>query len=115
VTVAAVLGKFLAGYAAIGSGLNRKVIGMGMAPHGEIGLLFANIVLASQVFDRAVFSAVASAVFVTTYVGLLGLQSLFRMAPPRTTSARPAPEVSATSIRLAATSPGALNVHGQSA
>src|SRR5262249_15847531 len=41
--VAAVLGKFLAGYAAIGSGLNRKVIGMGMVPHGEIGLLFANL------------------------------------------------------------------------
>jgi Kef-type K+ transport system membrane component KefB len=82
--VAAVLGKFLAGYAAFGPGLNRKLIGMGMVPHGEIGLLFANLALAGKVFDRAVFSAVAAAVFVTTYVGLLGMQALFPMVPPAT-------------------------------
>jgi Kef-type K+ transport system membrane component KefB len=90
-TVAAVVGKFLAGYTAIGSGLSRKVIGMGMVPHGEIGLLFANLALASRVFDRVVFSAVAAAVFVTTYVGLLGMQALFRK---KAKSASPVPEVS---------------------
>jgi Kef-type K+ transport system membrane component KefB len=92
-TVAAVVGKFLAGYAAIGSGLNRKVIGIGMVPHGEIGLLFANIAFAARVFDRAVFSAVAAAVFVTTYVGLLGIQALFPMVPRKSESAEPAREV----------------------
>jgi Kef-type K+ transport system membrane component KefB len=95
-TVATVLGKFLAGYAVIGSGLNRKVIGMGMVPHGEIGLLFANLALASRVFDRAVFSAVAAAVFVTTYVGLVGLQVLFPMVPSRTESTEPAREAPAS-------------------
>jgi Kef-type K+ transport system membrane component KefB len=94
--VAAVLGKFLAGYAAIGPGLNRKVIGMGMVAHGEIGLLFANIALASRVFDRAMFTAVATVVFVTTYVGLLGMQALYRRVPQRTNSAGPVPEVSAS-------------------
>jgi Kef-type K+ transport system membrane component KefB len=94
-TVAAVLGKFLAGYAAIGSGLNRKVIGRGMVAHGEIGLLFANIAFASRVFDRAMFTAVATVVFVTTYVGLLGMQALYRRVPQRTRSSGPVPEVSA--------------------
>ena len=92
----AVLGKFLAGYAAVRWVVKKKVIGMGMVPHGEIGLLFANIALASQAFDRAVFSAVAVAVFVTTYVGLLGLQVMFRMVPERTERAKPAPEASAS-------------------
>jgi Kef-type K+ transport system membrane component KefB len=95
--LAAVLGKFLAGYAAIRWGLKKKVIGMGMVPHGEIGLLFANIALASRAFDRAVFSAVAAAVFVTTYVGLLGLQAMFPKAPEGTKSAEPAPEAPAIS------------------
>jgi Kef-type K+ transport system membrane component KefB len=95
-TLAAVVGKFVAGYAAIGPGLNRKVIGMGMVPHGEIGLLFANLALASRVFDRAVFSAVATAVFVTTYVGLLGIQVLFRRVPTPTESTKPAPEALAS-------------------
>src|SRR5262245_52828604 len=95
-TVAAVLGKFLAGYAAVGPGLNRRVIGMGMVPHGEIGLLFTSIALASGVFDRAVFSAVATAVFVTTFVGLIGLQALFPLAPGSTESSEPAREVEAS-------------------
>lgn len=80
-TVAAVLGKLLAGYAAIGARLNRHVIGVGLVPHGEIGLLFANLALVSGAFDRTVFSAVATAVFVTTYVGLVALQWLFPMKP----------------------------------
>jgi Kef-type K+ transport system membrane component KefB len=94
--VVAVLGKFLAGYAAIGPGLKRKVIGVGMVPHGEIGLLFANLALAGRVFDRAVFSAVATAVFVTTYVGLLGIQFLFPPVPQGTTSVEPVPGKEAT-------------------
>jgi Kef-type K+ transport system membrane component KefB len=95
-TVAAVVGKFLAGYTVIGWKLNRKVIGMGMVPHGEIGLLFANIALASRLFDRPVFSAVAVAVFVTTYVGLVGMQALFPMAARKTESAEPTREVLAS-------------------
>jgi Kef-type K+ transport system membrane component KefB len=97
-TVAAVVGKFLAGYAAYGPGLNRKVVGMGMVPHGEIGLLFANLALAGKVFDRAVFSAVAAAVFVTTYVGLLGMQALFPMVPPATDRAEPEAEAPASGV-----------------
>src|SRR5262245_24524510 len=95
-TVAAVVGKFLAGYAAAGPGLNRKVVGMGMVPHGEIGLVFTNIALAGGVFDRAVFSAVAVAVFVTTYVGLVGIQALFPMIPRSVERAEPAREVLVT-------------------
>jgi hypothetical protein len=39
---------------------------------------------------------VAAAVFVTTYVGLLGLQALFPRVPEMTKSAKTVPEVSAS-------------------
>ena len=39
--VAAVLGKFVAGYAPFWFRGNKKVIGVGMIPRGEVGLIFA--------------------------------------------------------------------------
>ena len=47
----AVIGKFLAGYAPVWFKGNKKVIGVGMIPRGEVGLIFAQTGLASGVFD----------------------------------------------------------------
>jgi Kef-type K+ transport system membrane component KefB len=56
--VAAVVGKFLAGYAPFWLRANKKVIGVGMIPRGEVGLIFAQMGLAAGVFDPRLFSAV---------------------------------------------------------
>ncbi len=66
--VVAVLGKFLAGYAPFWIRGNKRVIGVGMIPRGEVGLIFAQMGLSSGVFDAAMFSAVALMVMVTTFM-----------------------------------------------
>ena len=43
----AVLGKFLAGYAALWIRGNKRVIGVGMIPRGEVGFIFAQMGLTS--------------------------------------------------------------------
>lgn len=79
--VAAVLGKFLAGYAPFWFRGNKRVIGVGMIPRGEVGLIFAQMGLTSGVFDAAMFSAVALMVMVTTFMAPPLLKLLFPPLP----------------------------------
>src|ERR687884_188284 len=64
----AVIGKFLAGYAPVWFKGNKNVIGVGMIPRGEVGLIFAQTGLASGVFTPPLFSAVPMRVLVTTFI-----------------------------------------------
>lgn len=66
--IAAVAGKFLAGYAPFWFKGNKRVIGVGMIPRGEVGLIFAQMGLATGIFDGGLFSAVTLMVMVTTFV-----------------------------------------------
>jgi Kef-type K+ transport system membrane component KefB len=75
--VAAVVGKFLAGYAPFWIRGDKRVIGVGMIPRGEVGLIFAQMGLTSRVFDAAMFSAVALMVIVTTFMAPPLLKLLF--------------------------------------
>ncbi len=72
-TIAAIISKQLCGLGAIGPGLDRLSIGIGMIPRGEVGLIFANIgltlaVAGERIVSDAVFSAVVVMVIVTTIV-----------------------------------------------
>ena len=80
--VAAVVGKFLAGYAPFWFPGNKKVIGVGMIPRGEVGLIFAQMGLASGVFDPGLFSAVTLMVMVTTFMAPPLLKMLLPAVPP---------------------------------
>ena len=55
--VAGVAGKLAAGYAPFWFRGNKTVIGVGMVPRGEVGLIFAQAGLASGVFDAGLFGA----------------------------------------------------------
>lgn len=81
--VAAVVGKFLAGYAALGFHGNRRVIGVAMIPRGEVGLIFAQMGLASGAFDAGLFSAIALMVMVTTFMAPPLLRFLFPPQSPQ--------------------------------
>lgn len=59
-------GKYLAGFAAWGKGLRRPVIGVGMIPRGEVGLIFARIGLAAAVLTDPLYAAVVLMVVVST-------------------------------------------------
>lgn len=84
--VAAIVGKFLAGYAPFWINANKKVIGVGMIPRGEVGLIFAQMGLAGGVFDPGLFSAVTLMVMVTTFIAPPLLKFLF---PPVQSGQKP--------------------------
>ncbi len=66
--VAAMLGKFLCGYSPFWFKGRKHVIGIGMIPRGEVGLIFAEKALATGVFDIGLFSAATMMVVATTFV-----------------------------------------------
>ncbi|MCC6658629.1 MAG: cation:proton antiporter [Rhodocyclaceae bacterium] len=65
VTVAAVVGKLAAGFAA-GRGANAWIVGWGMVPRGEVGLIFAVAGRQLGVLDDTLFSIVVIMVILTT-------------------------------------------------
>ena len=66
--IVAVVGKLVSGWAAFRKGINKSVIGVGMIPRGEVGLIFAQVGLTSGVFDSSLFSAVTVMVMLTTFI-----------------------------------------------
>jgi Kef-type K+ transport system membrane component KefB len=72
-TVAAVVGKQACALGAVGGGLDRLSIGIGMIPRGEVGLIFASIGMTltlhgERIVDVSVYSAVVIMVIATTMV-----------------------------------------------
>jgi Kef-type K+ transport system membrane component KefB len=63
--VAAFLGKLLSGLGA-SAPANKLVVGIGMLPRGEVGLVFAAIGRTLGVIDDSIFASIVAMVFVTT-------------------------------------------------
>ena len=66
-TVAAVLGKLVCGFGAAKKD-DRLLIGIGMLPRGEVGLVFASIGRTLGVLSDELFSAIILMVIVTTFM-----------------------------------------------
>jgi Kef-type K+ transport system membrane component KefB len=66
--VAGVVGKYLAGYAPWWFRGNKSLIGVAMIPRGEVGLIFAQMGLATRAITPALFSAITLMVLVTTFL-----------------------------------------------
>lgn len=67
-TLIGIAGKVAAGYVVWKKGLRRTVIGIGMIPRGEVGLIFAQIGLSSKLLSTGLYSAVALMVMLTTFI-----------------------------------------------
>jgi Kef-type K+ transport system membrane component KefB len=65
-TAVAVIGKVIAGFVTLRRGVKRIIIGVGMIPRGEVGLIFAQIGLSSRLLNEGLYSAVAMMVLLTT-------------------------------------------------
>jgi Kef-type K+ transport system membrane component KefB len=76
-TLVAIIGKLVAGYAAFGRPLRRIVIGVGMVPRGEVGLIFAQLGLSAGLLSTGLYSSVALMVIATTFVTPPLLRKLF--------------------------------------
>jgi Na+:H+ antiporter len=83
--VLAIAGKIAAGWAAPWARFRRIVVGVGMVPRGEVGLIFADIGRRAGVLNEAVFGAVLLMVMVTTFVAPPALKFLFG-SPPASSS-----------------------------
>jgi Kef-type K+ transport system membrane component KefB len=70
-------GKIVAGWAAPWVRMRRLVVGVGMVPRGEVGLIFADIGRRSGVLNDEVFGAVLLMVMATTFVAPPALKALF--------------------------------------
>jgi Kef-type K+ transport system membrane component KefB len=80
VTAVAVVGKLAAGLCARPAG--AWVVGWGMVPRGEVGLIFAMVGKQLGVMDEAMFSVIVIMVILTTLVTPPVLTWLLRRAPP---------------------------------
>ncbi len=74
----AVLGKLVCGWAAFRTPVNKWVIGAGMIPRGEVGLVFASVGLSTGVLTGINHSAVVIMVILTTFLGPLLLSLMLR-------------------------------------
>jgi Kef-type K+ transport system membrane component KefB len=76
-TVLAMLGKLAAGWAAPWVRFRRLLVGVGMIPRGEVGLIFADIGRRAGILNEAVFGAILLMVMATTFVAPPALKALF--------------------------------------
>lgn len=66
VTVVAMLGKIVASVGARGTNTDKLVIGLGMMPRGEVGLIFATIGVQVGVFQDDLYAVILLVVLITT-------------------------------------------------
>lgn len=67
-TIVGVVGKIAAAIGAFGTRTDKLLIGLGMIPRGEVGLIFASIGLESGVLDKDLYGALLLFVLLTTMV-----------------------------------------------
>lgn len=77
VSVAAIIGKLCAGFVA-GRGKNPWLVGWGMVPRGEVGLIFAMVGRSLGVMDESMFSVIVIMVILTTLLTPPVLTALLR-------------------------------------
>jgi Kef-type K+ transport system membrane component KefB len=66
--VAAIVGKVLAGFVVFQKGINKLLIGVGMIPRGEVGLIFASLGLTKGIINAPLYSALVVVVMATTFI-----------------------------------------------
>ena len=79
VTIAAIIGKIVAGLGAA-KGSNRLLIGVGMIPRGEVGLIFAATGASLGVVDARLYGIIVAMVIMTTLIPPPILAALIRRA-----------------------------------
>lgn len=89
VTIVAFIGKVVAGLGA-GKGVNRILIGWGMVPRGEVGLIFASIGRALGVVSESMFSVIVIMIIFTTLLTPPMLAFILKRQDKRQVTARTA-------------------------
>jgi Kef-type K+ transport system membrane component KefB len=117
--VCAVFGKLVAAIGASGSPGDKWVIGFGMLPRGEVGLIFATIGLQQGVLGRDLYAALLLVVLATTLMApplLRGRLQKLRSRPDTIPASEPKPpdgwlQIHDDIVDLAATPPAYEALH----
>lgn len=64
----AIIMKVFSGLGVLRRNVNRLVVGVGMIPRGEVGLIFASIGLANKIITPGEYAAVIAIVVITTFI-----------------------------------------------
>jgi Kef-type K+ transport system membrane component KefB len=76
--VVAFAGKVAAGLAVFKKGIDKLLIGVSMAPRGEVGLIFAATGLENKVFGLKYYSALVAVIMLTTFITPIILKYLLK-------------------------------------
>ena len=90
-TVVAIAGKMLSAIGAVGTRADKLLLGIGMVPRGEVGLIFASIGLTGGVLDADLYGALLVVVLLTTVITPPLLRLRLGATAARTTDELPAP------------------------
>lgn len=90
-TLLAILGKLACGWGVVRAQADRLLVGIGMVPRGEVGLLFAGLGLATGLVANWQYAALLVMVFLTTLATPIGLQRLQGRFTPSADDAQEGP------------------------
>jgi len=74
----AVIMKLFAGLGVVQRGVNRIIVGVGMIPRGEVGLIFATTGLARKIITPGEYAVIIAVVVITTFITPPLLKLAFR-------------------------------------
>lgn len=80
-TVIAIIGKLVSGLGVARPDTSKLLVGVGMVPRGEVGLIFASIGLTAGILSSSVYSAILIMVILSTFIVPPALKVLFARKP----------------------------------
>ena len=83
ISLLAFVGKYVSALGAMGKGLNTSLIGIGMSPRGEVGLIFVAVATTtlSEVITADIISIIIWMVIVTTVIAPILLNRILQKVP----------------------------------
>jgi Kef-type K+ transport system membrane component KefB len=81
-TAIAIVGKLVSGLAVRRPDTDKLLVGVGMVPRGEVGLIFASIGLTAGILSKSVYSSILIMVILSTFIVPPILKMLFARKPP---------------------------------
>jgi Kef-type K+ transport system membrane component KefB len=75
-TLVAIIGKLVSGWGVLDRRVNRWVVGVGMVPRGEVGLIFAGVGLGAHIITDGQYGAILIVVALTTFFSPVFLKRL---------------------------------------
>jgi len=64
----AIIGKYFSGFSIPWAKVNRSLVGVGMIPRGEVGLIFASYGLTHKLIDKGLYTSVLIMIMMTTFL-----------------------------------------------